>query len=102
MDLKAKEGKVANREGYFVKCLEEGWLVKKTEPQERDPHTLTPEQQQWYDWACMTGICVNTPVKDLPTKMGGLAVLIPIKDRRQFDPPYDLVALDVAMREYLM
>ena len=48
----------------------------------------------------MSEICINTPVKDLPTKMGGLAVLIPIKDRRQFEEPYDLVALDVAMREY--
>ncbi|MDF5723717.1 MAG: hypothetical protein PUP91_25275 [Rhizonema sp. PD37] len=102
VDLKAKEGKVTNREGYFVKCLEEGWLVKKIEPEKRDPHTLTPEQQQWYDWACVTGICINTPVKDLPTKMGVLAVLSPIKDRRTFDPPYDLVAIDMAMREYPM
>ncbi|MDF5726733.1 MAG: hypothetical protein PUP92_01520 [Rhizonema sp. PD38] len=100
VDQKTKEGKVANREGYFVKCLEEGWLVKKPEPEKRDPHTLTLLQQQWYDWACMTGICVNTPVKDLPTKMGVLAVLIPIKNRRPFDPLYDLVAIDVAMREY--
>ncbi|MDF5733899.1 MAG: hypothetical protein PUP92_39500 [Rhizonema sp. PD38] len=79
VDQKVKEGKVANREGYFVKCLEEGWLVKKPEPEKRDPHTLTDVQQQWYEWACMTGICVNTPVKDLPTKMGVLALLIPIK-----------------------
>ncbi|MDF5722021.1 MAG: hypothetical protein PUP91_16360 [Rhizonema sp. PD37] len=102
VDQKTKEGKVANREGYFVKCLEEGWLVKKTEPEKRNPSCLTLEQQQWYEWACMTGICVNTPVKDLPTLMGVLAVLIPIKDRRQFDPPYDLVAIDTAMREYPM
>ncbi|MDF5720194.1 MAG: hypothetical protein PUP91_06835 [Rhizonema sp. PD37] len=102
VDQKTKEGKVANREGYFVKCLEEGWLVKKPEPEKRDSSSLTLEQQQWYEWACMTGICVNTPVKDLPTKMGVLAVLIPIKDRRPFDPPYDLVAIDVAMREYPM
>ncbi|MDF5726102.1 MAG: hypothetical protein PUP91_37795 [Rhizonema sp. PD37] len=102
VDQKTKEGKVANREGYFVKCLEEGWLVKKPEPEKRDPHTLTLEQQQWYDWACMTGICINTSVKDLPTKMGVLAVLIPIKNRRPFDPPYDLVAINVAMQEYLM
>ncbi|MDF5720843.1 MAG: hypothetical protein PUP91_10230 [Rhizonema sp. PD37] len=34
-----------------VKCLEEGWLVKKTETEKRDPHTLTPLQQQWYEWA---------------------------------------------------
>ncbi|MDF5730001.1 MAG: hypothetical protein PUP92_18810 [Rhizonema sp. PD38] len=99
VDQKTREGKVANREGYFVKCLEEGWLVKKQELEKRDPNTLTLEQQQWYDWACMTGICVNTSVKDLPTKMGVLAVLIPIKDRRPFDPPYDLVTIDVAMRE---
>ncbi|MDF5733058.1 MAG: hypothetical protein PUP92_34990, partial [Rhizonema sp. PD38] len=96
VDQKAKEGKVSNREGYFVKCLEEGWLLKKPEPEKRDPHTLTDVQQQWYEWACMTGICVDTPVKDLPTKMGIKSVLIPIKDRRSFDPPYDLVA----MREY--
>ena len=100
VDQKAKEGKVTNREGYFVKCLEEGWLLKKPEPEKRDPHTLTLEQQQWYQWACMTGICVNTPVKHLPTLMGVLAVPIPIKDRRPFDPPHDLVAIDVAMREY--
>ena len=100
VDLKAKEGKVTNREGYFLKCLEEGWLVKKPESEKRDPQTLTPEQQQWYKWACMTEVCINTPIKDLPTKMGGLAVLIPIKDRRPFDPPYDLVTIDVAMREY--
>jgi hypothetical protein len=79
-----------------VKCLEEGRLAKKPEPQERDPHTLTDVQQQWYSLACMTGICINTPVKDLPTKMGVLAVLIPIKDRRPFEEPYDLVAIDVA------
>ncbi|MDF5733134.1 MAG: hypothetical protein PUP92_35400 [Rhizonema sp. PD38] len=85
-----------------MKCLEEGWLVKKPEPSKADSHTLTPLQQQWYEWACMTGICVNTPVKDLSTKMGVLAVLIPIKNRRQFDPPYDLVAIDKAMREYPM
>ncbi|MDF5729473.1 MAG: hypothetical protein PUP92_16035, partial [Rhizonema sp. PD38] len=102
VDQKAKEGKVTNREGYFVKCLEEGWLVKKTEPEKRDPTSMTDVQQQWYDWACMTGICVDTPVKDLPIKMGVLAVLIPIKNRRPFDPPYDLVAIDVAMREYPM
>ncbi|MDF5716482.1 MAG: hypothetical protein PUP93_22060 [Rhizonema sp. NSF051] len=102
VDQKNKEGKVTNREGYFVKCLEEGWLLKKPEPEKRDPSLMTIKQQQWYEWACMTGICVNTPVKDLPTKMGGLAVLIPIKDRRPFDPPYDLVAIDVAMREYPM
>ena len=102
VDQKAKEGKVANREGYFVKCLEEGWLLKKPEQQKRDPNTLTPEQQQWYDWACMTGVCINTPVKHLPTKMGVLAVPILIKDRRPFDPPYDLVAIDVAMQEYPM
>ncbi len=103
VDQKTKEGKVTNREGYFVKCLEEGWLLKKPEPEKRDPSALlTIEQQQWYDWACRTGICVNTPVKDLPTKMGVLAVLIPIKNRRQFDPPYDLVAINVAMREYPM
>ena len=102
VDQKAKEGKVANREGCFVKCLEEGWLVKKPESEKRDPHTLTLEQQQWYDWACMTGICINTPVKHLPTLMGSLAVPIPIKDRRPFDPPYDLVAINVAMREYPM
>ncbi len=102
VDQKAKEGKVANREGYFVKCLEEGLLVKKTEAKKRDPNTLTPEQQQWYDWACMTGICIDTPVKHLPTKMGVLAVPIPIKNRRPFDPPYDLVAIDTAMREYPM
>ncbi|MDF5713721.1 MAG: hypothetical protein PUP93_07475 [Rhizonema sp. NSF051] len=100
VDQKTKEGKVTNREGYFVKCLEEGWLLKKPEPEKRDSSLMTLEQQQWYEWACMTGICVNTPVKDLPTKMGVLAVLIPIIDRRQFDPPYDLVAIDVAMREY--
>ena len=99
VNQKTKEGKVANREGYFVKCLEEGWLLKKPEAEKRDPSALTPLQQQWYDWACKTGICVNTPVKNLPIKMGVLAVLIPIKDRRQFDPPYDLVAIDVAMRE---
>ena len=102
VDQKTKEGKVSNREGYFVKCLEEGWLLKKPEPEKRDSNTLTFEQQQWYEWACMSGICVNTPVKDLPTKMGVLAVLIPIKDRRQFDPPYDLVAINVAMWEYPM
>ncbi|MDF5725173.1 MAG: hypothetical protein PUP91_32930 [Rhizonema sp. PD37] len=102
VDQKAKEGKVTNREGYFVGCLEEGWLVKKPEPEKRDPTSITLEQQQWYEWACMTGICINTPVKDLPTLMGVLAVLIPIKNRRQFDPPYDLVAIDVAMREYSM
>ncbi|MDF5716286.1 MAG: hypothetical protein PUP93_20995 [Rhizonema sp. NSF051] len=102
VDQKTKEGKVSNREGYFVKCLEEGWLLKKPEPEKRDSSSMTPEQQQWYEWACMTGVCVNTPVKDLPIKMGVLAVLIPIKDRRQFDPPYDLVAIDVAMREYPM
>ncbi len=28
--------------------------------------------------------------------MGVLAVLIPIKDRRPFEEPYDLVAIDVA------
>ena len=100
VDQKTKEGKVTNREGYFVKCLEEGWLLKKPEPEKRDPSSLTLEQQQWYEWACMTGICIDTPVKDLPIKMGVLAVLIPIKDRRQFDPPYDLVAINVAMREY--
>ena len=102
VDQKAKEGKVTNREGYFVKCLEEGWLVKKPEPEKRDPNTLKLEQQQWYDWACRTGICIDTPVKHLPTLMGVLAVLIPIKDRRPFDPPHDLVAIDVAMREYPM
>ncbi len=102
VEQKAKEGKVTNREGYFVKCLEEGWLIKKPEPEKRDPTSMTLEQQQWYDWACMTGICIDTPVKDLPTKMGVLAVRIPIKDRRQFDPPYDLVAINVAMREYPM
>ncbi|MDF5731613.1 MAG: hypothetical protein PUP92_27295, partial [Rhizonema sp. PD38] len=102
VDQKAKEGRVTNREGYFVKCLEEGWLLKKAEPEKRDPRTLTDVQQQWYDWACMTGICINTPVKDLPTRMGVLPVLIPIKDRRQFDPPYDLVTIDKAMREYPM
>ncbi|MDF5732366.1 MAG: hypothetical protein PUP92_31295 [Rhizonema sp. PD38] len=37
-----------------VKCLEEGWLVTKPEPDSRNPHALTLEQQQWYDWACMT------------------------------------------------
>ncbi|MDF5733596.1 MAG: hypothetical protein PUP92_37880, partial [Rhizonema sp. PD38] len=100
VDQKTKEGKVSNREGYFVKCLEEGWLVKKPELEKRDSSSMTLEQQQWYEWACMTGICINTPVKDLPTKMGVLAVLIPIKNRRQFDPPYDLVAIDGAMREY--
>ena len=100
VDQKTKEGKVTNREGYFVKCLEEGWLLRKPEPEKRDSRNLTIEQQQWYEWACMTGICVDTPVKDLPTKMNVLAVLIPIKDRRQFDPPYDLVAIDVAMREH--
>ncbi|MDF5714823.1 MAG: hypothetical protein PUP93_13295 [Rhizonema sp. NSF051] len=100
VEQKAKEGKVANREGYFVRCLEEGWLVKKPESEKRDPSSMTPEQQQWYEWACMNKVCIDTPVKDLPTKMGVLAVLIPIKNRRQFDPPYDLVALDVAMREY--
>ena len=77
-------------------------MLKKPEPEKRDPSALTPEQQQWYEWACMTGICVDTPVKDLPTKMGVLAVLIPIKNRRQFDPLYDLVAIDVAMKEYPM
>ena len=102
VDQKTKEGKVSNREGYFVKCLEEGWLLKKPEAEKPDPSSLTPLQQQWYEWACMTGICVDTPVKDLPIKMGVLAVLIPIKDRRQFDPPYDLVAIDMAMREYPM
>lgn len=83
-----------------MKCLEEGWLVKKPEPEKRDPNALTLEQQQWYDWACRTGICINAPVKDLPTKMGVLAVRIPIKDRRPFEEPYDLVAINKAMREY--
>ena len=83
-----------------MKCLEEGWLIKKPEPEKRDPTSMTPEQQQWYEWACVTKVCIDTPVKDLPIKMGILAVLIPIKNRRQFDPPYDLVAIDVAMREY--
>ncbi|MDF5724358.1 MAG: hypothetical protein PUP91_28630 [Rhizonema sp. PD37] len=63
---------------------------------------LTDEQQKWYEWACATGICLDVHQRNLPQIMGQIAVQIPILDRRPNDPPYDLVVIDVAMREYPM
>ncbi|MDF5725054.1 MAG: hypothetical protein PUP91_32310 [Rhizonema sp. PD37] len=94
-----------SKEGFFRKSLEEGWSFTLYQNQKRcavSIRSLTEEQQQWYNWACVTGVCDDVPVRNLPEKMGQIAVLIPIKDRRPVDPPHDLVIIDVAMREYPM
>ena len=99
-------GKIKHsKEGFFRKSLEEGWSFTQSPKQnqqskEMPTHSLTPEQQAWYEWACQTSVCLNVPVRNLPQMMGRTAVLIPIKDRRPFDPLHDLVIIDVAMREH--
>ncbi|MDF5722175.1 MAG: hypothetical protein PUP91_17145 [Rhizonema sp. PD37] len=97
-----KTQRVDDPNRYFVKCLKGGWGVgsEKVAIPLRTESRLTDEQQKWYAWACATGICLNVLERNLPEKMGQIAVQIPIKDRRLNDPPYDLVVIDVAMREY--
>ncbi len=101
-----KAGKIKqSKEGFFRKCLESGWILGQSSKQNEKQiltRSLTHEQQAWYEWACATGVCINVPIRDLPEKMGRIAVLIPIKDRRLFDPPHDVVVIDAAMRQYPM
>ncbi|MDF5720231.1 MAG: hypothetical protein PUP91_07045 [Rhizonema sp. PD37] len=100
-----KTQRVDDPNRYFVKCLKGGWGVGSEKVANLPPRTesqLTDSQQQWYEWACATGICLDVLERNLPQIMGQIAVQIPIKDRRPNDLPYDLVVIDVAMREYPM
>ena len=101
-----KTQRVDDPNRYFVKCLKGGWGVGGSEKVANLPlHSesrLTIEQQKWYEWACATGVCLDVLERNLPEKMGQIAVQIPIKNRRPNDPPYDLMIIGVAMREYPM
>ncbi len=65
-----------SKEGFFRKSLESGWSFtqspKHNEERKQVPTLpLLPEQQQWYEWACATGVCDGRPVAFLSSTWNG-------------------------------
>ena len=94
----SKEG-INDKAAYFRKCLEQGW-VKNTKPETKkhDPYKLSPEQEQWHNWAQDCGLCEKRPL-NYALVGGEVAILIFEPEFHSFSPP---MPLSRAMQKYAM
>ena len=95
-----------SKEGFFRKSLESGWSFtqspKHNEERKQVPtRSLTPEQQQWYEWACEFGVCDGKPVADLaPSWNGDLGVFVFVPAPNPALSPWVIKPISIAMREF--
>ncbi len=94
------------KSGFFRKSLEDGWsfnssLSQNEECKQVSTRSLTTEQQQWYEWACATGVCDGKPVADLASSWNGeLGVFVFVPAPNPALSPWVIKPISVAMREF--
>ena len=95
-----------SKSGYFRRSLEEGWNLKASHKQNQKEKDIgiesaATEQQEWYEWACATGICDGKPYSALcPTWNGELGVFVYSPAPNPSLPPWVPKSISQAMREF--
>ncbi|WP_414624319.1 hypothetical protein [Calothrix sp. CCY 0018] len=103
---------IRDAEGWLKKCLQQRWWQEKstshtsTDARQDNPEPkratekLTQEQKVWYENAIGLGICLPSPIEELPIRMGSVCARVVIPNRRPFDPPFEVLPIEKLMVQY--
>ncbi len=112
---------IRNPYSWLKECLEQKWWQDKpantnaqADARKNIPEPvaanerLTQEQKAWYEraiaqaltcqFAC--GICLKAAIEELPVKMGSVCARVPIRNRRTYDPLFDVLPIEELMVQY--